>query len=158
MVELVGTLTAQQVACLRLVYARRTTKEVAAELGISLSTVEFHLKNARERLGATSSMQAAIRCFEGGHAYGSSTGRESTVPPRTAGGDAGVEPELGRSLGEERVAYQADAPSWAGIEWPVPTGGRTRHAMNVWTKLFWIFVLTTLLMMLLWVLKTLFAP
>jgi DNA-binding CsgD family transcriptional regulator len=55
----VDSLTPRQRACLRGVWDRQRVDAVAANLGISPRTVEEHLRAARERLGATSSLDAA---------------------------------------------------------------------------------------------------
>jgi DNA-binding CsgD family transcriptional regulator len=51
-------LSPRQREILALVAAGRTSKEIAGELGISESTVNWHLSNAFERLGASSRAEA----------------------------------------------------------------------------------------------------
>lgn len=51
-------LSTMQASCLRWSAEGRTLKEVAQIEGISVSTVEFHLSNARLKLGACSIAQA----------------------------------------------------------------------------------------------------
>ncbi|NQX95949.1 MAG: helix-turn-helix transcriptional regulator, partial [Erythrobacter sp.] len=53
------SLTPRESDCLRLVLDHRTAKEMAIEIGISHHAVEKRLKRAREKLGATSSLEAA---------------------------------------------------------------------------------------------------
>ena len=52
------TLSPRQREILALVAAGRTSKEIASALGISESTVNWHLANAFERLGASSRAEA----------------------------------------------------------------------------------------------------
>lgn len=54
------TLTARQLEVLRLAVTL-TNKRVAAELGIGERTVDRHLDNAYQRLGARNRLDAAVR-------------------------------------------------------------------------------------------------
>ncbi|WP_288338554.1 helix-turn-helix transcriptional regulator [uncultured Sphingomonas sp.] len=57
-------LTPRQTACLRLVWERQaTSKEIGEALGISYRTVEGHLKDAAEALGAANRREAALLAF-----------------------------------------------------------------------------------------------
>lgn len=57
-------LSPRQVECLRLVWSRRaTSKEIAAELGISKSTVDKYIAEAIELTGARDRRQAAAMVF-----------------------------------------------------------------------------------------------
>src|SRR5688500_405648 len=56
--DVMGMLSPRQREILSLVAAGRTSKEIAGELGISESTVNWHLANAFERLGASSRAEA----------------------------------------------------------------------------------------------------
>jgi DNA-binding CsgD family transcriptional regulator len=59
-------MTNRQLQVLRLFAMGRTSIEIAAELGISVSTVEAHLSGARESLGAKSSANAVyLACKRG---------------------------------------------------------------------------------------------
>lgn len=51
-------LTSREIDCLRLAAMGRTVAETGKTLGITGRTVEFHLKNAAEKLGATSKVRA----------------------------------------------------------------------------------------------------
>ncbi|WP_404333596.1 helix-turn-helix transcriptional regulator [Sphingomonas sp. MMS12-HWE2-04] len=55
----VDALTPAQLACVRLIRTKGSTKRIAAELGISPNTVSQHLKEARLRLGNVSRFDAA---------------------------------------------------------------------------------------------------
>ena len=52
-------LTVRQLECLRGKWDRKLDKIIASEMGISQRAVEEHLRSARDRLGATSSVEAA---------------------------------------------------------------------------------------------------
>jgi DNA-binding CsgD family transcriptional regulator len=59
-------MTSRQLQVLRLFAMGRTSIEIAAELGISVSTVEAHLSGARESLGAKNSTHAVyLACKKG---------------------------------------------------------------------------------------------
>lgn len=61
-----GTLTPRQLAVLERVARGGSNKTVARELGLSLSTVKTHLREAYSRLGASSRTQAVSRARERG--------------------------------------------------------------------------------------------
>jgi DNA-binding CsgD family transcriptional regulator len=80
MVEISGesrqaTLTERQVACLNGVGQHKSAKEIGRELGISNHAVEKHLKAARQKLGAASTVEA-LRIY-----------RRGTVEPHYAPSD-----------------------------------------------------------------------
>jgi DNA-binding CsgD family transcriptional regulator len=58
-----GALTRRQVQCLEGFWARKSAKEIGAELGITHHAVEKHLQAARQTLGVGSSIEAARRLF-----------------------------------------------------------------------------------------------
>ncbi len=59
-------MTSRQLQVLRLFAMGRTSIEIAAELGISVSTVEAHLSGARKSLGAKNSTHAVyLTCKKG---------------------------------------------------------------------------------------------
>ena len=66
-------LTPRQMQCLEGFWARKSAKEIGAELSISHHAVEKHLQAARQSLGVGTSIEGARRVF------GSSTG--ATVKP-----------------------------------------------------------------------------
>jgi DNA-binding CsgD family transcriptional regulator len=61
--DLVG-LTSQEMVVAALVAAGMTNREVAAELVVSVKTVEFHLRNAFQKLGVSSRKQLSARMSE----------------------------------------------------------------------------------------------
>lgn len=54
-------LTPRELECMRLVAEGKTSKEIARILRITSRTVDFHVQNATDKLGATSRSQAAWR-------------------------------------------------------------------------------------------------
>lgn len=61
-------LTDRQLQCLEGFWARKTSKQIGLELGISHHAVEKHLLACRERLNVNSSVEAARLVFGGGEA------------------------------------------------------------------------------------------
>jgi DNA-binding NarL/FixJ family response regulator len=57
--ELPDQLTPREAEILRLVAARRTNKEIAAELVLSVHTVERHVQNTYRKIGASSRPDAS---------------------------------------------------------------------------------------------------
>lgn len=62
-VDPASRLSPRQRECLRLVWERRTSKEIAVELGISAATVDGYIKEAMEQLGARNRRDAAAIAF-----------------------------------------------------------------------------------------------
>lgn len=82
-----GELTARQMQCVRLCYAEgKNVSEIAAELGLSPSTVSRHLKKARRRLQTILQYCYPSLNREHGEAHRANSG---AVPFRQAGGEAG---------------------------------------------------------------------
>jgi DNA-binding NarL/FixJ family response regulator len=59
-------LTSREVEILRLVLAGYTNKAIAAEMGISEKTVEFHLDNLYTKIGARTRLMAGIWAMQHG--------------------------------------------------------------------------------------------
>jgi DNA-binding CsgD family transcriptional regulator len=54
-----------------------TTKEIAAELGISISTVNWHVANVLTKLGAASRAEAVAAAYRAGLVPGSAARRQT---------------------------------------------------------------------------------
>lgn len=65
----VARLTEKQRQCLQLVVMRKSSKEIARELGISKPTVDQRIANARQILGARNRDEAAIMFARGSETY-----------------------------------------------------------------------------------------
>jgi DNA-binding CsgD family transcriptional regulator len=78
----VGMLSPRQREILALVAAGRTSKEIAGALGISESTVNWHLANAFERLGASSRAEAVALAMRD-DAEAEQDGQSHIPPPRS---------------------------------------------------------------------------
>jgi len=59
-------LTRRECSVLQLVAHGATTKEIAARLDVSASTVKFHVENAMRKLGASSRSEAVALAIAGG--------------------------------------------------------------------------------------------
>ena len=111
--------------CLRLVYRRRTTKEIAAALVLSPGTVDGYVAEAVRLLGARNRVEAAERL----HAW------EAVPPSDFAPQSTGV------------VAVPLDQPvasdSGAGRRTPLPIRqqGATGNDLSILQRLGWILVL-----------------
>src|SRR3990170_1899731 len=84
-------LTARQVACLEGVAQHMSAKEIGRELGISNHAVEKHLKAARHKLGASSTIEA-LRIY-----------REGTAGPQYASSDLLTTPPTAHPSGAGSV-------------------------------------------------------
>ena len=112
--------------CLRLVYRRRTTKEIAAALVLSPGTVDGYVAEAVRLLGARNRVDAAERL----HAW------EAVPPSDSAPQSTGV------------VAVPLDQPvasdSGAGRRTPLPIRqqGATGNDLSILQRLGWILFIT----------------
>ncbi len=103
MTDPAAKLSPRQRECLRLVWERRTSKEIAAELGISASTVDGYIKEAMETLSARDRRQAAAIVFGSG----------TPAPPDNLGPQS-------PGLSTEPAAPIAPAASTKTPFWPQP--------------------------------------
>jgi DNA-binding CsgD family transcriptional regulator len=81
--QAMAELSPRQREILDLVAAGRTSKEIAGELGISESTVNWHISNAFGRLGASSRAEAVALAIEADQEIGDETQGESDLAPKS---------------------------------------------------------------------------
>jgi DNA-binding CsgD family transcriptional regulator len=91
----VRRLAPRQIECLRLVYERRTSKEIASEIGLSATTVDSYITEAVTLLRARNRRHAAELLH-------------SVAPPEKLGS---------RSPGDERTPLPIQAPARRPLRW-----------------------------------------
>lgn len=79
----VRRLTLKERECLERWLGHATAKEIAIDLGISHHAVEKRLKSARQKLGVSSTLEAA-RCLATAEGYGQTASQPSEVPGAAA--------------------------------------------------------------------------
>jgi DNA-binding CsgD family transcriptional regulator len=118
-------LSPRQRDCLRLVFERRTSKEIAAELGIGIGTVDSYIAEAVALLGAQNRRRAAEMLF----------GDLQPAPPEH------LEPEnTGVASPPPDPSLPETAPqprNWLGVL-PFRTSGVEPHDLKPSRRLFWI--------------------
>lgn len=107
-------LTERQQQCLQGFLERKTAKVIGRELGISHHAVEQHLKAARRKLGAESTLEAA-RAFAATHAttspyYGSP--EVQSLKPDRATDDRWVAKDVGQSYVLRDSAGESYGPAY----------------------------------------------
>ena len=102
-------LTPRQTQCLEGFWARKSAKEIGAELGISHHAVEKHLHAVRQALGVRSSIEAARRVF--------GSPAEATVKPYYKASEVHQdhEPEHAFPVSTPRLAVEGMASERAQI-------------------------------------------
>ena len=102
----------------------KSNKQIAVLLGISLSTVEFHLKNIYAKLGVGSRSEAILKLGKSTGVFGGGLG-ETTVAAAaeyghnggvgspTLGGWMSLSPARGRAIAPGRSAFY----SWLSLLW-----------------------------------------
>ena len=121
--------------CLGLVYARRTTKQIAGDLGLSPGTVDGYIAEAVRLLGARNRVEAA----------------EMLHASDAAAGEPAVGPEPDPCIIHPRSSGVALAPpappvggsGSAGTRWPLPirTQGATGNDLSIVQRIGWILFL-----------------
>lgn len=120
----VDSLKPRERECLTGVLGLLTIPEIAGELNLSHHTVEAHLKSARRKLGATSSMQAARYA----------AARDPSLLPTQL--SVTVVPEC------PPTTIGAISETSAAFPLPVPTRRRPLNSLTTVQTLIWIAVLT----------------
>lgn len=104
----VARLTDKQRQCLHLVVLRKSSKEIARELGISKPTVDQRIANARQILGASSRDEAAIIFARSAGTYDRIIYDPARVSPSEANDHSSkpeARPEAGLKLNEASVPF-----------------------------------------------------
>jgi DNA-binding CsgD family transcriptional regulator len=145
-------LTPGQLDCLRLVAQHLSSKEIAAELGISPHTVDQRIRQSLQTLGVPRRAQAARLVSQHCEPYQ----RLIHQSPYIEGG-AGLADQGGTVSNQIRHAGRAgeawDVPgfeteqkrgsSWSSLQLPFATRSHPRNEMSVGLRLLWIVVIAT---------------
>ncbi len=127
------SLSPRQLECLRLVWERRISKEIARELGISKTTVDGYIAEAVQALGAKDRREAAAMVFAG------------HTPDRIGGDPARVD-QPSQSSDEDAPAHEQVDPGPRqfpvnGLGLPLSTGEQNRNDLSPLATVFWIFAI-----------------
>jgi DNA-binding CsgD family transcriptional regulator len=144
--ERVARLSQGQLDCLRLVDQHLSSKEIAAELGISPHTVDQRIRQALATLGVERRAQAARLVAQ----YSGPYQRLIHQSPYIEAEHPPVHPEAAVSLqirhadragevgGAGFLTEQRPAPFRPPLQLPFATRSNPRNEMNVGQRLFWI--------------------
>lgn len=127
------SLSPRQLECLRLVWERRISKEIARELGISKTTVDGYIAEAVQALGAKDRREAAAMVFAG------------YTPDRVRGDPARVD-QPGQASDVDAPANEPVDPGprqypTHGLGLPLSTGEQNRNDLSPLATVFWIFAI-----------------
>jgi DNA-binding CsgD family transcriptional regulator len=142
----VERLSPGQLDCLRLVDQHLSSKEIAAELGISPHTVDQRIRQALQILGVERRTQAAriVAQFSGPyqrlihqspHIHGD---LQSSHPEAAVGKQIRHADRAGRVGGAGFLTEQRPASFWPSLQPPFATRSNPRNEMSVGQRLFWI--------------------
>jgi DNA-binding CsgD family transcriptional regulator len=142
----VARLTPAQLDCLRLVDQHLSSKEIAAELGISHHTVDQRVRQSLAILGVERRAQAAriVAQYCGPYqrlihqppyieAQGTAGHPEAAVSHQIRHAD-----RAGEARGPGFLTEQRPASSWPSLQPPFATRSNPRNEMSVGQRLFWI--------------------
>lgn len=104
----VARLTNKQRECMRLVVMRKSSKEIARELGIAKPTVDQRIANARQILGARNRDEAAIIFARGDQTYDRviyDSARVSKIHPIVEKPNPEARQEIGLRLEEAAIPF-----------------------------------------------------
>jgi DNA-binding CsgD family transcriptional regulator len=105
---MVAQLTEKQRACMQLVVMRKSSKEIARELGIAKPTVDQRIVSARQILGARDRNEAALIFLRGSEIYDRITYDPACVGVNDEKADSyvlGARQDLGLRLEEPAMAF-----------------------------------------------------
>ena len=135
-----------QVACLRLVYQHKSSKEIARELGISKDTVDQRVDRARKLIGASSRVEAAraLAEWEAGYhrvVYDAPAIADPSPDPSllSSANDGERQARSGMAVREAQAPYHASmSPPASMIGLPFPQRPGERNDLSFWQRLIWI--------------------
>ncbi len=127
------SLSPRQLECLRLVWERRISKEIARELGISKTTVDGYIAEAVQALGAKDRREAAAIVF-------------ADYTPDRVGGDPARVDQPGQASDVVEPANEPVDPRPRqypahGLGLPLSTGEQNRNDLSPLATVFWIFAI-----------------
>jgi len=142
----VARLTAGQLDCLRLVDQHLSSKEIAAELGISSHTVDQRVRQALATLGVERRAQAARLVAQYSGPYQRLIHQSPYIEPTVHTGHPGATvshqirhaDRAGEAGGAGFLTEQRPASFWPSLQLPFATRSNPRNEMSVGPRLFWI--------------------
>ena len=146
MAERLARLTPGQLDCLRLVDQHLSSKEIAAELGISPHTVDQRIRQALHVLGVERRAQAARIVAQGSGPYQRLIHQSPYIETALPNGhpEAAVSHQIrhadraGRAGDAGFKTEQRPASFWPSLQPPFATRSNPRNEMSVGQRLFWI--------------------
>jgi len=145
----VAKLTPAQLDCLRLVDQHLSSKEIAAELGISPHTVDQRIRQSLAILGVERRAQAARIVSQYSGPYQRLIHQSPYIPARPEHGhpEAAVSHQIrhadraGEAGGAGFLTEQRPASFWPSLQPPFATRSNPRNEMSVGQRLFWIVMI-----------------
>jgi DNA-binding CsgD family transcriptional regulator len=142
----VERLTAGQLDCLKLVDQHLSSKEIAAELGISSHTVDQRIRQALHILGVERRSQAARLVSRHSGPYQRLIHQSPHIEPgaRTGHPNGAVSHQIrhadraGRAGDPGFLTEQRPVSFWPSLQPPFATRSNPRNEMTVGQRLFWI--------------------
>ncbi len=148
----VAKLTDGQLTCLQLVAQHLSSKEIAAELGISPHTVDQRVRQSLHTLGVSRRTQAARIVAQGREPYQRLIHQPPHIESGRASGDesAAVSNQIrhadraGKARGDAGFHTEQKRGSfWSSLQLPIATRSHPRNDMSVGVRLLWIVVIAT---------------
>jgi DNA-binding CsgD family transcriptional regulator len=142
----VARLSPGQLDCLRLVAQHLSSKEIAAELGISPHTVDQRIRQSLQILGVERRSQAARIVAQYSEPYQRLIHQSPYIPlePESAHPEDAVSHQIrhadraGEAGGPGFITEQRPASFWPSLQLPFATRSNPRNEMSVGQRLFWI--------------------
>jgi DNA-binding CsgD family transcriptional regulator len=142
----IARLSEGQLDCLRLVGEHLSSKEIAAELGISPHTVDQRVRLSLQILGVARRAQAARIVAQYSDPYQRLIHQAPYIPGAAESGhpEAAVSHQIrhadraGEAGGPGFITEQRPASFWPSLQPPFATRSNPRNEMSVGQRLFWI--------------------